>query len=153
MTDRTGEEPGISRADNAPMLGGDRAMKFCPVCGTRQQVDMFGNWACPTCSSSIRKQTVNLIRRPLSTDPDWFRAGKTVPKTHIANVRLGRHPLGLPLHKDETLRCRDCRYFTRHRWENLTYFKCGLMEWTRGPGTDIRAGWHACQLFKRSEDT
>jgi hypothetical protein len=46
--------------------------------------------------------------------------------------------------------CKSCRHFSRHKQAN-TWFKCELMRalWTRGHGTDIKAGSPACRRWKK----
>ena len=58
----------------------------------------------------------------------------------------GRGPAG------ET--CGSCAHLCRTgNTKSRTYLKCGLMRhhWTHGPGTDIRAGWQACEHWKAEE--
>lgn len=46
-------------------------------------------------------------------------------------------------------KCRDCKYFVRHKTRSAkTYFKCGLINWTNGSGTDIKASSPACYRFE-----
>ena len=40
--------------------------------------------------------------------------------------------------------CKTCANFRRKG----RFFKCNLVKPTCGPGTDIRAGWEACSLWK-----
>lgn len=50
--------------------------------------------------------------------------------------------------------CGSCRHRIRKETGNRTYQKCGLMErqWTRGPGTDIRAKDAACKFWEKKSD-
>jgi hypothetical protein len=43
--------------------------------------------------------------------------------------------------------CGDCKYFEEVFYHNKKYFKCALVKWTHGPGTDIRKNWQACRKF------
>lgn len=45
--------------------------------------------------------------------------------------------------------CKSCKHYTIRQFSK-SYRKCGLMEkhWTRGPGTDIRAGSPACSRWE-----
>lgn len=79
--------------------------------------------------------------------PSWFTAGKTTPATHKDNVRRGLHPLWIRLHPDETKRCKTCAHAVKRQWAG-TYWKCGtLAVQTKGPGTDLRLKWRACQRW------
>lgn len=47
--------------------------------------------------------------------------------------------------------CRSCTYYCRVRSRSGSVFrKCGLMqhEWTRGPASDIKAGYAACREWQ-----
>ncbi len=43
-------------------------------------------------------------------------------------------------------RCRDCAHHYTHEFANV-YHKCDQVPETRGPGTDIRIKWQACERF------
>jgi hypothetical protein len=49
--------------------------------------------------------------------------------------------------------CRDCEHAEgwTNRRGNKTYWKCGLVKHTSGPGTDIRVRTPACSRFKPKE--
>lgn len=66
--------------------------------------------------------------------PDWTPSVQRTPgKGHAAA------PGGGP--KGET--CGTCEHIVRHTLAK-TYLKCGLIRWTNGSATDIRAGDPAC---------
>jgi hypothetical protein len=44
--------------------------------------------------------------------------------------------------------CRSCQHYMLRQMAG-TYRKCGLRDWTRGPGTDIRASDPACEKWKK----
>lgn len=48
--------------------------------------------------------------------------------------------------------CKSCAHYAAREWDRR-YLKCGLMRayWTRGPGTDIKAGSPACSRWERPE--
>lgn len=48
-------------------------------------------------------------------------------------------------------RCRDCGNFRRVRLGN-TYFKCALVNWTGGAGTDVKATAPACERYVEKEE-
>lgn len=68
---------------------------------------------------------------------------KLQPKGHGYMGDPGRGPEGTC--------CKDCQHFTVTRPGANTYFKCGLVRRTRGPGTDIRANMPSCQYFEADE--
>lgn len=50
--------------------------------------------------------------------------------------------------------CKTCKHYTHRHWGG-TYRKCMLnrAKWTRGPGTDIRAGSPACSKWEAEPET
>ena len=48
--------------------------------------------------------------------------------------------------------CGSCGHLVVRR-RNRTYFKCGLVPMTFGPGTDIRKKWPACVKWVEKEET
>ncbi len=54
--------------------------------------------------------------------------------------------------------CKSCKhivrrqYIVRRQWDKV-YLKCGLTKpyWTKGPGTDIKAGSPACSKWEKGE--
>lgn len=48
--------------------------------------------------------------------------------------------------------CKSCKNIVRRKWDKV-YLKCGLTKanWTKGPGTDIKAGSPACSKWERGE--
>lgn len=70
---------------------------------------------------------------------------------HPDRVRVIRNPeayAGNPGQGPAGKRCRDCRHLVVRRPNLRTYFKCGLVRWTHGAGTDIRKHMPACQRFE-----
>lgn len=70
--------------------------------------------------------------------------------THIpANTCTPQRPGTGPQGKT----CRDCLHYKRVKHHDILYPKCELMQdcWTHGPGSDIKAGWPACQSFEEKE--
>lgn len=49
--------------------------------------------------------------------------------------------------------CKSCRHYARVQGGARVYLKCLLMrdQWTRGPGTDIKAGSPACQRWEKPD--
>lgn len=48
--------------------------------------------------------------------------------------------------------CRTCEHIERVSYHDRVYLKCGLVEWTHGPGTDIRAKSPACSKWEKKSD-
>ncbi len=46
----------------------------------------------------------------------------------------------------EDKRCKDCAHHYTNEFANV-YHKCDQVPETRGPGTDIRIKWQACERF------
>ena len=76
---------------------------------------------------------------------------------NAATLSGGKHPAtGLPLlnlgkvmtKHDE--RCGNCKHLTGHSHDK-TWYKCGLVPMTFGPGTDIRLKWPACVKWERQD--
>lgn len=152
MADLSPELSGMrERSGNEPELKGARPE--CPTC--QQKMRRVGDgWKCNRLAclrqqyGSMAKRNTPVLRERLSSDPDWFEAGSTIPAAHIVNVRSGRHPMGNPLLGQEGATCGNCMHLAESHGSN-TYFKCALMrrEWTAGPGTDLRKKWAACNRW------
>jgi hypothetical protein len=70
-------------------------------------------------------------------------------RTIANNRRLagGIHPVTrLPLANNGES-CGTCSNLNREQHNSRSYFKCGLVLSTSGPGTDIRLRWPACNLW------
>jgi hypothetical protein len=48
--------------------------------------------------------------------------------------------------------CRTCRHYRQVQYHDYVHHKCGLVEWTHGRGTDIRAKDQACRRWQKVED-
>lgn len=77
-----------------------------------------------------------------------------------ATLAQGRHPLGGKLHADaapaddrkaDGLRCRGCVHVVRQEYVAGDYLKCDAHLITRGPGTDLRLWWPACEGFEAKD--
>lgn len=91
-----------------------------------------------------------------------FDAGPATPKpgelsdgqrrTLRAEGRLaaGVHPMTRVPLANNGESCGTCANLERHGGGNRSYFKCGLVANTSGPGTDIRMKWPACNLWSDS---
>lgn len=49
--------------------------------------------------------------------------------------------------------CGSCGHCWRVGWRSKAFFKCGLVDPTHGPGTDIRKWWPACDRWAPSPDS
>lgn len=85
--------------------------------------------------------------------PDQARALR-----QAAAMQRGMHPLGSKLHPDaadgrtgEGLRCRGCVHVTTQGYTSGRYLKCDAHTITRGPGTDLRLWWPACERYEAKE--
>ncbi|MCC7423794.1 MAG: hypothetical protein IT428_26310 [Planctomycetaceae bacterium] len=69
-------------------------------------------------------------------------AARASSRSKATPAPVGTGPVG------ET--CRTCAHYTRVVHNDYSYPKCGLMQadWTRGPGSDIKASYDACRLFE-----
>lgn len=76
--------------------------------------------------------------------PELFDAGP--------RIRMAKHPCtpASPGSGPAGETCKTCRHITTMPGVAGRYLKCGLMqhEWSRGPGTDIKARWPACSAWE-----
>lgn len=71
------------------------------------------------------------------------RARTLRAKTRIAN---GYHPLGLRLREPSGETCGACKHLRVKEYAGR-YFKCALARDTKGPATDVRKKWPACERW------
>lgn len=88
-----------------------------------------------------------------------FNAGPSEPapeplsadrKRTIANDRrlaAGIHPATRALLANNGETCGTCGNLDQEQHNSRSYYKCGLIPSTSGPGTDIRLKWPACNLW------
>ena len=80
-------------------------------------------------------------------------AGRKLTIRNNQKLADGTHPAtGRPLLVlwDKTLdvpTCGDCQHLIVRGEEHRRFFKCGKVQMTFGPATDIRKSWRACDLF------
>lgn len=67
------------------------------------------------------------------------------------SLAAGRHPTTKRALVDDARTCRDCPHLWSHS-RNRTYWKCGKVEATGGPGSDVRLSWPACVRIDEPED-
>lgn len=48
--------------------------------------------------------------------------------------------------------CKDCDHLRKKEYHNKRYYKCKIVGYSNGAGTDIRLKWPACCEFKPSEE-
>ena len=65
-----------------------------------------------------------------------------------SNARNRPAPLGTG---PDDEKCKGCEHFVRLVMSK-TYFKCGLINWTHGSATDIRANDPACEKWEENSD-
>jgi len=87
--------------------------------------------------------------RPIFGDPDWIAlaATKRAPGQRAGAKRVGMAWWEVRGPGPEGKRCKECKHLARNR----RYYKCGLVEITHGPGTDIRLKDQACRLFEQEK--
>lgn len=99
-------------------------------------------------------------RDPPATLQDMSYTARLTAR-QAAKLATGWHPLGTPLHPDAApvddrkapgLRCRSCEHLTHQGGTSGSYLKCEAHLITRGPGTDVRAWWPACNRYERVQD-
>jgi len=80
----------------------------------------------------------------------------TERQTHLRRVQIanGIHPMGGALRKPAGETCGSCNHcVTVTEFYPKRFHKCALTRrsWTRGPGSDIRKRWPACERWEGSE--
>lgn len=79
-------------------------------------------------------------------------SGKTISRdrarTIQAELRIQRgfHPFGLRLREPRGETCGACGHLREVEYAK-TYFKCALRGETKGPATDVRKKWPACERW------
>lgn len=108
---------------------------------------------CPNCGkdlcSQLGESLFHLDGIPDHVADEQPRESATVRLTKRRNEMLARgiHPTTKrPLITDTT--CGQCAHLLSHS-RNRTYWKCGQVKLTRGPSSDVRVGWPACDLFTK----
>lgn len=82
-----------------------------------------------------------LERAALSAD-----ARRTLRRNEL--LAAGTHPTTKrPLRTPAGETCGSCALLRRHR-VSRTYWKCGAVPLTFGPGTDVRLSWPACDRWQ-----
>lgn len=98
-----------------------------------------------------------------------FPAGTSIPYTHFemlngrvgvsadqrrtirraAEIASGRHPFGRLLRTPAGQTCGTCAHCAVRTY-SVAHYKCALMrpQWTKGPGTDLRKKWPACEAWE-----
>lgn len=66
-----------------------------------------------------------------------------------AEIEAGRHPFGRLLRTPAGQTCGTCAHCTVRTY-SVAHYKCALMraQWTKGPGTDLRKKWPACEAWQ-----
>jgi hypothetical protein len=104
---------------------------------------LFCEGGCDFCGQGFEKKVDDSY-------PAWFKAGSTTPATHKSNVSAGHHPHGARLGPENST-CGACVHFTRMKYHDKTYRKCGRQVATHGAATDTRAKWRGCEYFDKIE--
>lgn len=96
-----------------------------------------------------------LFDMPADPLPDWrdpsLSSTRRITVKNNALIAQGFHPLTHRslLTTGET--CGGCRFAEVVNGGRRSYWKCGKAERTRGPGSDLRKKWPACELFRPAE--
>lgn len=86
----------------------------------------------------------SLGRPPPPPDPELSADRRRTMRNNAA-LAAGRHPgTGAALADNGETCGSSCGHMVVSRHNLRNYFKCGLVQITFGPGTDIRKGWPAC---------
>lgn len=93
---------------------------------------------------------------PVFGDKDWIEKSRNYTLMPWGKVR-GKARQGKSFAEirgagPEGKTCKDC-FWLRARKMTKTYYKCGAMKLTHGPGTDTRLKDPACRLFKATAAT
>lgn len=85
-----------------------------------------------------------------SGSPVWYTPNKAA-RGQDKNVARGLHPMGLALLLVSGATCGNCKFLKRVKFSRV-YLKCAKARQSRGPATDVRAGWPACQCWESAEE-
>lgn len=81
------------------------------------------------------------------------RSGRPFNARRARFVALGLHQSGRELavgdHPGAGHTCGDCAHHYVRKFAH-TYHKCDLVPATRGPATDIRVAWPACEMWEEA---
>lgn len=103
--------------------------------------------------------TINGYTFPAGAVPDFARArvrradGLSATQAQTlrrqAMIEAGRHPFGRVLRQPAGQTCGTCAHCTVRTY-SVDHYKCALMrvQWTKGPGTDLRKRWPACEAWE-----
>jgi hypothetical protein len=91
----------------------------------------------------------HVIKMPLTPDQmTWLakQSARPILKTKDKDVNpcvqiYGSGPDGVT--------CKTCSHLFRHKPGNKVFLKCDIRDFTRGKGTDHKAGWPACGKYEK----
>lgn len=94
----------------------------------------------------------DLFGHEVTLDEARILAKRSPPRDRATLVRMrtlrGLHPHnGMPLRQPEGETCGSCAHHRVKRYSK-SYHKCGLTQDSRGPATDIRVRWPACEKWE-----
>jgi len=74
-------------------------------------------------------------------------SGRRLTARNNDMIERGIHPVTRgPIDARKT--CGECKHLYTTGERHRRYFKCGLVDHTFGPGTDIRKSWPSCEKFE-----
>jgi hypothetical protein len=82
------------------------------------------------------------MERPVFGDKDWISRSKGA-----VGRRKNKPWAEIRGYGPEGVTCKTCKFLDRNQ-KSRTYYKCGKVEITNGPGTDIRLKDPACRLYE-----
>ena len=93
---------------------------------------------------------LQLDGQPVEVTPRLSADRKRTLRRRI-RLEQGYHPATLRRLADNGMTCGDCAAHRAFDRDTRTFHKCQSAGVTRGPATDIRVGWPACELFRAAE--
>lgn len=75
-------------------------------------------------------------------------AQQTQTMRRTIQMAQGYHPFGGRLRETRGETCATCSHCVRNETYNKTFYKCDLTTWTKGPGSDLRKKWPACERWE-----
>lgn len=94
----------------------------------------------------------DLFGHEVTLDEARILAKRSPPRDRATLVRMrtlrGLHPHnGLPLRQPSGETCKSCEHCWAKRYSG-TYYKCELTPDSKGPATDVRVRWPACEKWE-----
>ncbi len=90
-----------------------------------------------------------LYPAPIGPEPKPLSYGRRLTARRNADLARGVHPVTRRalLHEEWQRTCGDCWHLFQMPGTAGSYWKCGMRA-SRGPATDVRKSWPACDSFR-----